>query len=1842
LRKIIAKFAICFIAIILLPFISSANIDYHYDVIGSKGQVGLTGLGIYPSINDNGVVAFVGRFSVGQGIFIGNGTTDPKNIIPIYYSRDLGDSVQINNNNKIAGRDRLSGNPPKFRIQIWDVNAPDTYSTVAMGGGIFDSYDSVIGPVSMNNNGQTVFAALKGSSELMTTSAFIGPNEAPVRFSIRPKIDDTGHIVVQTYDYIRLYNYDLGAFETIASPTNGFTLLGKMPGISDDGSIIVFAGDRGNGPGIFASIKEGGSRIMQKIAGENGGPSLGNDSSGNPINFSSFDVNGTVAVIHQEFGSAGLANDSFVVTFMATPAAASPGNFTAQMGIWTVRVDAWTPTVGQYKINTPSQVMQIGDMFLSGTAAGLIEDLNMYDPIAIAPTRSDGNPRTQLPGEHRLAFWAKTSSGEMVVRASNTSDKPDLKINSSSISLSPNKVNITVHNVGNSRADLIKIGVTKKIKGGVVVIQTDSLNQTIASILPGEKQNVSVAWNVSDFEDVDVTLDPDNSMNEQNESNNFAETHKITGRVTEDVSGIGVLKYAKVEFKEKVGTTWETKYLTFSGSDGKYIIPLNNENISQETEVRVNVSLEFSPDKNLSGIKARFYSDAQWGANIPKNPLAKPISKSISISNSLDKEKDYPYNNFKFNLAEGGSTYQAFVNAYEYFKKPTVNFEINNPIDVEVADNDYASTTSYYDPVSNSLHIWHQIIFNTNPGLPQLFFGKDEVAHEYAHRAANSWVIPYGPTTYLPQDALGENWANFGSTLARKHPMPDSYSNYSSGNYSLSAAWMYSMGDIWWTLDHRDISTPNNVVNTLKTGPRTVKAFYDNYSIIRGLTIPQRQWLKGFFRQHGYNTTGWQPVGPLDPEMFTNVYSDRTVDLNSDGLAELLRIDVGLNLTDPGNYIVYGYLYDPGRDSYCYARNDTFLNSGSQNASLDFSGNCINVYRLNGSYNLASVYLANESLDEIDFRMDAYTTGIYDYGEFSQPAVAVTGTYSDYGINTDGDGLFDELALNVSVNVISQSDYIIAGSLFDNSGNFIEEFSRSFSLDRGSQNVELRFNGASIYANKANGTFSIKGITVSDLNKHNYYIPDIFITKVYNYTQFQVPGASFIGTFTELAQDTDYDSLFNYLNVNADLFINSNGTYGIIGSITDASGHEITSANSYSDLKVGMQSLSLNIDGKIIRKSRLNGPYDLVITLYSNNSIIGKLTYTTSPYTYSQFQYGQDDYFNTSFSDHGTELDMNGLYDYLTIEASISTENTPGNYTFEGYLSDEDYNFVGYLNSSSYIDGNPRVLFFNFSGQNIWKNHYPEGIYRLNLKISDENNNKIGYLEDVYLTSNYSYDQFEVPQISTISDLTNTTYSSTYINWKWTDPTIADFASVNVWIDGVFKTNVPRGEQFYNASGFLPETEHTIVLKTLNNSGVEDPTLVTHTAWTAPLLIPPVISNKIPMQGTKFPIGTDSVLLSLQTDKWSECRLSETTNDFSEMTRFDITNSLFHLTTVNSLTNGKDYTLFINCLDYTGAQNNTEFFSFYIYNRTFLPPVVDPISDVTSYENETITIIVNATDPEDDPLTITVQDRVMFGYVPIASRFTVEEQTLNLTTNYNDAGRYYLRVSVSDGKDTVTRDFTLNIINVNRPPILDPIGSKIAIEGTFFSTNIIGNDPDGNDLRFSDNTSLFNINPFNGKISFTPKNYHVGDHYVNISVSDGEFTAYEVVLFHITNVNNPPIIEPILPRKAIPDELFTLQINATDPDNDNLTFSDDTDLFNISTQGLINFTPSRTDQGKYLINITVTDSLANDTKILNLVISSINRPPIITNITDRIIVYRNQSFEINVTACDPGIDAGCE
>jgi len=137
-------------------------------------------------------------------------------------------------------------------------------------------------------------------------------------------------------------------------------------------------------------------------------------------------------------------------------------------------------------------------------------------------------------------------------------------------------------------------------------------------------------------------------------------------------------------------------------------------------------------------------------------------------------------------------------------------------------------------------------------------------------------------------------------------------------------------------------------------------------------------------------------------------------------------------------------------------------------------------------------------------------------------------------------------------------------------------------------------------------------------------------------------------------------------------------------------------------------------------------------------------------------------------------------------------------------------------------------------------------------------------------------------------------------------------------------------------------------------------------------------------------------------------------------------------------------------------------------------------------------------------------------------------------------------------------------------------------------------------LSYYDNSSFFVINITNGIIYWTPTNNHVGNHSINITCSDGLLNTSGILNITVINIENPPVLDPIGHKIAIEGELFSLNISATDADNDTLTYSTNTTLFVINpTTGLISFTPTIAQVGNYTINISVTDGIFVDYEIIS-------------------------------------------
>ncbi|HEY9205709.1 MAG TPA: hypothetical protein VIO58_07280, partial [Candidatus Methanoperedens sp.] len=87
---------------------------------------------------------------------------------------------------------------------------------------------------------------------------------------------------------------------------------------------------------------------------------------------------------------------------------------------------------------------------------------------------------------------------------------------------------------------------------------------------------------------------------------------------------------------------------------------------------------------------------------------------------------------------------------------------------------------------------------------------------------------------------------------------------------------------------------------------------------------------------------------------------------------------------------------------------------------------------------------------------------------------------------------------------------------------------------------------------------------------------------------------------------------------------------------------------------------------------------------------------------------------------------------------------------------------------------------------------------------------------------------------ASIKNLKNASYAQYYIKWTWTDPLDTDLSKVKIYLNGVFKADVTKGVQNYNATGLMSGRIYTISTKTVDIAGNVNRTWVNHTAKTTP------------------------------------------------------------------------------------------------------------------------------------------------------------------------------------------------------------------------------------------------------------------------------------------------------------------------------------------------------------------------------------------------------------------------
>jgi len=462
---------------------------YEYYIIAQTGSCNgntFTSLGANPAINDFGQVGFMAQSSAlsGNALWVGDGhmhpAATPINPGEVGSSEIYDGAVQLStslSNVQLVTKDSITTtSPATTSIRVWNTATPDSYRYAARGGP-GQKFGAVFPYPSINKNGETAFCALDSKNPtikyLVEVSPTGGVSKEAVNVSVgEPMLDDNGNVLLYQLTtepaggfQVMLYPKGLGT-PTVIADYNNFSSIDTAPGISHDGMVIAFEGNLNaggaaaytttTGPGIFAATNQGGgvwaiTRVTglqvpkSTAAGNQGGlcvfgqacqpaGELGYDASGNAIYFnpSGYGVGTRVGVMNLGLGAAGIANDTFVISFVGTPTEASRPNpvlnngtplfFSAQQGLWTIRVDVENqlspPKAMVYHPRSAIKVVQINDK-ISGN---VVNAIGPYDDIANAARDESGNIRTMRRGDHRVAFWASTASGTQFIARANHLD----------------------------------------------------------------------------------------------------------------------------------------------------------------------------------------------------------------------------------------------------------------------------------------------------------------------------------------------------------------------------------------------------------------------------------------------------------------------------------------------------------------------------------------------------------------------------------------------------------------------------------------------------------------------------------------------------------------------------------------------------------------------------------------------------------------------------------------------------------------------------------------------------------------------------------------------------------------------------------------------------------------------------------------------------------------------------------------------------------------------------------------------------------------------------------------------------------------------------------------------------------------------------------------------------------------------------------------------------------------------------------------------------------------------------------------------------------------------------
>ncbi len=318
--------------------------------------------------------------------------------------------------------------------------------------------------------------------------------------------------------------------------------------------------------------------------------------------------------------------------------------------------------------------------------------------------------------------------------------------------------------------------------------------------------------------------------------------------------------------------------------------------------------------------------------------------------------------------------------------------------------------------------------------------------------------------------------------------------------------------------------------------------------------------------------------------------------------------------------------------------------------------------------------------------------------------------------------------------------------------------------------------------------------------------------------------------------------------------------------------------------------------------------------------------------------------------------------------------------------------------------------------------------------------------------------------------------------------------------------------------------------------------------------VAPIAANP----GSQFNVEGDSVSLQIVAFEPNGDSMTYSATNLPDGLSIDPVTGLISGSVSFTAATGSPYSGTLTAGD--GSLSDAETFTWRVTDGN-RPPVIREVPDQSNVEGDLVSLQIQASDPDDNPLT--------FSAIGLPPMLAIDPATGlisgTIAMGAAVASPYVVEVKVNDPdnlSDRTTVRWEVTAMPPNEPPVVQNPGPQSNLEGDPVNLLIQASDPEGDPLAYSTNNLPpgLSIDIGTGLISGTVTigATATSPYSVQVSASDGGSTDTESFLWTITPVpNQPPVIQGPVDQTNTEGDAVALQIQASDPDNDPIAYSAD-------------------------------------------------------------------------------------